>query len=619
MGLGFSGKILTVDLNSADITEEQLAEKMYRDFLGGAGLGVKLLLERQREGVDPFGPDNLLGFMPGIFGGTSVPSGSRLTVVSKSPLTGGWGDASVGGHVAYELKRAGYDGILVRGVSKDPVYLLIDQGKAELRDASSLRGLGTAETVDRINTEVGGGKLRTLCVGPAGESRSLIASIIAEKERAAARSGLGAVMGAKRLKAIAVRGGHAVDVADASRIKELRKGFIKAIQEPNRFFIKAIMSIGTGGNADALIKIGAAPIKNWNLIGAESLPPETAYGPAMNEYRVGKDTCAKCPIACRGKLEIDGQAYPRPEYETVTSFGPMCFNTDTRAIIEANRLCNDYGLDTISTGTVIAFAMECYEQGFITKEDTHGLELTWGDSSAMLVLLEKIAKREGVGALFADGVKKAVEKIGPATEKCAIHVGGQEPGYHDPRLFPARGTGYICDPTPGRHTAVAGMVMAEAGQTLGPYPEFKSPEAELHDYTKKSAVYKNPGKYEHVFAATGLCKFALMSGAFRLFGQIVAVTGWEITPEEMLRVGERIQTMRQLFNIREGVVPRQIQLPARLSRPATVGPFKDIAVDFEILRKQYYEAMGWNVETGYPKKSRLKELGLEEYSGIVKA
>ena len=219
----------------------------------------------------------------------------------------------------------------------------------------------------------------------------------------------------------------------------------------------------------------------------------------------------------------------------------------------------------------------------------------------------------------ADGVKKAVEKIGPAAEECAIHVGGQEPGYHDPRLFPARGTGYICDPTPGRHTSVAGMVMTEAGQPLGPYPEFKSPEAKLHDYTKKSAVYKNPGKYEHVFAATGLCKFALMSGAFPLFDQIVAVTGWEITPEEMLRVGERIQTMRQLFNIREGVVPRQIQLPARLSRPATVGPFKDIAVDFEILRKQYYEAMGWNVDTGYPKMSRLKKLGLEEYSGIVKA
>ena len=618
MGKGFSGKILVVDLNSADIKEEQLPEKMYRDFLGGAGLGVRLLMERQDGGADPLGPDNILGFMPGIFGGTLVPSGSRLTVVSKSPLTGGWGDASVGGHVAYELKRAGYDGILVQGVSQDPVYLLIDQGKAELRDASHLWGLGTTETVDRINTEVGGGKLRTLCVGPAGEALALISSIIAEKERAAGRSGLGAVMGAKRLKAVAVRGANAVPVADEARLKELRKGFIEAIKDPNRLFVKTIMDIGTGGNADVLIKIGATPIKNWNLIGTESLPPEAVYGPAMNEYKVGKDTCASCPIACRGKLEVDGQARPRPEYETVASFGPMCLNTDTRAIIEANNLCNDYGLDTISTGTVIAFAMECYERGHITKEDTNGLELNWGDASAMLTLLEKIARREGVGALFADGVKKAAEKIGPAAEECAIHAGGQELGYHDPRLFPARGTGYICDPTPGRHTTVFGMVMTETGMPLGPYPEFQPPEAELRDYANKSAIYKNPGKYEHVFSATGLCKFALMSGAFTLFDQIAAVTGWEITPEEMLLVGERIQTMRQLFNIREGIVPNQVQLPARLIPPATVGPFKDIAVDFEVLRKQYYEAMGWDVETGYPKESRLEELGLGEYSGVVK-
>jgi aldehyde:ferredoxin oxidoreductase len=457
-------------------------------------------------------------------------------------------------------------------------------------------------------------RLRVACIGPAGEKLSLISSIITEKGRAAARSGLGAVMGSKRLKAIGVRGQNVVPVANSTRVQQLQRQFIRDVKETKVKFIDTLKSIGTAGATEGFIAGGATPIKNWSLSGEDSMPPDTQpYGTGINSYLVRKSTCAGCPIGCGGsvKTEESGECL-RPEYETIAGFGPMCLNNDMVSIIIASDICDRYGIDTISVSTTIAFAIECYQRGIITKQDTDGIELTWNNPSVVITMLKKIVKREGFGTILADGVKRAAEKIGHGAWEYAIHVGGQELGFHDPRQLPARGTGYICDPTPGRHTTFfAGTILERAGSP-GPYPELWGSQVEFRDYKHKSAIYGAAVKYEQVVASAGVCKFAMFQGTFPVVDFITAVTGWDFSPAETLVTGERIQTLRQLFNIREGINPKEFCLPQRVSQPATTGPFRGIPVDFNLLRKQYYEAMGWDPETGYPVESRLEELGLRD-------
>lgn len=621
MTTAYMGKVLAVDLTLAKVKEEQLKERLYRDFIGGVGLGVRLLYERQPGKVDPLGEENILGFMPGLLGGTAVPGSSRLTVVSKSPLTGGWGDASMGGYIAPEIKQAGYDGILVQGISPRPVYLLLYQGKAELRDAFHLWGRDTIETQEILRKEIGDRRLRVICIGPAGEAQSLISAIMSEgrEGRAAARSGLGAVMGSKRLKAIAVRGQNVIPVADSAQVSKLRRQFVNGVKETETLFIKALKTGGTAGYTHPFVTAGATPFKNWSLIGPESMPSYEPFDDRINKYVVRRSACAGCPIGCSATLKSEeiGGEYDRPEYETVAAFGPMCLNNDVATVINANDICNHYGIDTISTGNVIAFAMECYERGIITKQDTDGIELTWGNGQAIVAMVEMVAKREGFGAILADGVKRAAERIGRGAEEWAIHVGGQELGYHDPRQIPSRGTAYICDPTPGRHTTFLVARLLEAGPLPGPYPEFWKPRVEYRDYGHKSVIYNRCATYEQVLASAGMCKFLIFQPGLRLIEFISAVTGWDFSLAETQVTGERIQTMRQLFNIREGIDPKHFRLPQRVSQPATMGPYKDAPLDFDLLRRQYYEAMGWDVDTGYPKKAKLDELGLKEFAGDI--
>lgn len=621
MTAGYTGKVLTVDLTLAKVKEEQLEERLYRDFIGGVGLGARLLYQRQPGKVDPLGEENILGFMPGLLSGTTVPGSSRLTVVSKSPITRGWGDANVGGYIARELKCAGYDGILFQGISPHPVYLLIYKGKVELRDASHLWGKDTVETEEILRKEIGDRRLRVICIGPVGEAQSLISAIIAEgKEgRAAARSGLGAVMGSKRLKAIAVRGDNETPVADSARLSELRRQFVNAVKTTETPFIKALKTGGTVGYMQPFTTAGATPFKNWSLIGPESMPSYEPFDDRVNKYVVRRFACATCPVGCGATLKSDdiGGEYDRPEYETAAGFGPNCFNNDVVTVIKANDICNRYGVDTISASNVIAFALDCYERGIITRQDTDGIELTWGDGSIIIALLEKLIKREGFGAILADGVNRAAEKIGRGAEERAIHVGGQELGYHDPRQIPARGTAYIGDPTPGRHTTFLVGRLIEAGGLPGPYPEFWQPRVEYRDYGHKSPIYNKCITYEQVFTSAGLCKFLVFQPGFTLIEFISAVTGWDYSLAETQATGERIQTMRQLFNLREGIDPKSFRLPTRVSQPAAMGPYKDVPQDFDLLRRQYYEAMRWDTETGYPKKARLEELGLKEFAGAI--
>jgi len=617
---GYAGRIGFVNLSTGEIKEEKLDEKLTRDFIGGYGLGVRVLFERQKAGVDPLGPENILGFTTGPLTGTPVPTGGRYMVVCKSPLTGGWGDANSGGFLGSELKAAGWDAIFISGIAPSPKYLFVTNNGIELKDASHLWGKDTVETEDMLCGELGDSKIRVACIGPAAEKLSLISGIVNDKARIAARSGVGAVMGSKRLKAVAVRGKVKVAVADSERIKQLRRDFIK--QMPSSPFLKGLMDYGTCDLTPALIAGGATPIKNWLLAGNQAFPTADKIANKDNfiKYQVKKYGCANCPIACGGIFSVSGGPYPveeahKPEYETQAAFGAMCLNDDLLSIIKLNDMCNQSGLDTISAGSVIAFAMECYEHGIITKADTDGIELTWGNAEAMIAMTDKIIRREGFGDVLADGVKVAAQRIGKGAEQFAMHVGGQEPGLHNALFWPGRGTGFVADPTPGRHTTAGGFTKVDANATVAPYPELQFSGFERYEYKSKGPASAVASSYWQVGTCAGLCLFPVVfSGIFPLLDFFNAVTGRNISMKEALQTGARIQTLRQLFNIREGVEPVKNRLPDRMAGipPKSEGPLKGITVDIDSLTKEYRKAMGWDPDSGYPTGDSLAKLGLEE-------
>lgn len=624
MPKGYMGKVAFVDLAAGSVREEPLEDEICRRFIGGFGLGVRILYERMPANVDPLGPDNLLGFVTGPLTGTPVPSSGRYTVVGKAPLTGTWGDSNSGGYFGPELKAAGYDAVFFSGISPKPVYLLLYDGKAELRDAAHLWGKDTVDTEEILRQELGDPAIRVACIGPSGESQSLIAAIITEKGRAAGRGGLAAVMGAKRLKAIAARGTSKVAVADSSRISALRKEYVKALSGEKAGSAPLFRTYGLAGLVGAMVKGGGAPIKNWNLIGAEAFPNYTKLdGPEVIKYEVKKFACKGCPIACGGIVRLDKGPYAikgeghKPEYETLITFGTLCLSDDVEAVIKANDICNRSGLDTISAGAAIAFAIECYEAGIVGKQETDGIELTWGNTPAVIAMLEKLARREGFGAVLADGVKKAAEQIGRGSEKFAIHVHGQELPAHDPRLPTPYGVAYISDPTPGRHTSGLAMVGNER-MPVGPYPELKADIKGVHDYQAKASSYFIASNYGQVLSCSGGCLFSVLTGGnFPLVEFIAAVTGWDFTFSELLTTGQRIQTLRQLFNIREGLKPADFSLPDRVKEPPFGGPFARQIIDLDALRMLYYRAMDWDIETGRPSEAALQELGLAELAGVL--
>ena len=445
MAGGYVGKILNVNLTTGRFEEEKLDEKTCREFIGGYGLGARILYSRQAAGADALGPDNILGFVTGPLTGTPAPSGTRYTAVAKSPLTATWGDANSGGDFGPYLKFAGYDAVFFTGISDKPVYLLIDNGKPALRDAAGVWGKDTYETESTLQAEYGKDS-RVTCIGLSGEKKALISCIITQRGAAAGRSGLGAVMGAKQLKAIVARGNGTVSIADPQAVDDLRKQYLTALNDKTSrayAFTESFRKYGTAAHAALSAHSGDTPVKNWGGIGVTDFPDVSgieADAVVANLERRGG--CWHCPIGCEGVLKAGAGEYKyaagtrRPEYETLGSFGAMCLNNNTESIAMANYLCNGYGLDTISAGTVIAFAIECYENGLITKKDTGGIELTWGNHRAIIAMTEKMARREGFGDILADGVKIAAGRIGRGAEKFAVHVGGEELGMHDPKLLP---------------------------------------------------------------------------------------------------------------------------------------------------------------------------------------
>jgi len=619
MAGGYAGKLGFVDLTTGEIKVETLNEKLAREFIGGQGIGVRILFEKQKKGVDPLGQESFLGFTTGPLTGTKVPTGGRYMAVCKSPLTGGWGDANSGGYFGAELKAAGWDAIFVTGTARSPKYIAIFDEHIEIKDATHLWGQDTIETEKFIQKDAGDKKMRIASIGPASEKGSLISGIVNDAGRIAARSGLGAVMGAKKLKAVAVRGTGKAAVADKDALDRLRKVFIKEMKNMGGF-AQMLMKHGTCGLTGGLVAAGATPVKNWRYTGVQSFPnlDKIADADAVIAYQSRKYGCANCPIACGGIFNVTGGKYPvgethKPEYETIGAFGTMCMCDDLESIIKLNEMCNRSGLDTISAGTTLAFAMECFENGIITQSDTDGIALTWGNAEAMIAMLQKMITREGFGDILADGVKVAAAKIGKGADKFAMHIGGQEPGLHNALYLPSRGTGFVCDPTPGRHTA-APMARIDGGPgQFAPYPELKIEQFDRYAYTGKGPMSATASKYLQVGSSAGICIMPMMFfGNFPLIEFFNAVTGWDLDAAEVLTTGARIQTLRHCFNLREGIRPADVKLPRRMAGdpPQSEGPVAGVTLDIDSLTREYRQAMGWDPESGQPERKTLEKLGL---------
>jgi aldehyde:ferredoxin oxidoreductase len=609
MARGFMGKILNVDLSTGRLSDEALDESLARRFLGGYGLGAKLLYDRMPPGVDPMGPESLLGFFTGPLTGSPSIEGNRFVVVCKSPLTGTWGDANCGGTFGPHLKFAGYDGVLVRGIADRPVYLHIADGRAEIRDAGFLWGRDSNETEDLLRGVLGDG-VEVACIGQAGEQRSLIAAVMNDKGRAAGRSGVGAVMGAKRLKAITVSGSASVPLADPARAAELRTIYLKRHGGAHPLFVK----YGTIGITGASAMSGDSPVKNWGGVGPVDFPSgaEKFRDEALIAYQDKKYGCWKCTMACGGHMSVkqkgpyQGVAHHKVEYETAAAWGTMTLTGNFPALIRLNELCNRYGLDTIAAGCTAAFAVECFENGILTTADTDGLELRWGNDRALVALCEKMGRREGFGAVLADGVKRAAERIGRGSERFAIHVHGAEVPMHDPKFQPGLATAYKLDATPARHT--------QGHEDMPPVLE-GWPEHDKYAWAGKGELHKRCSNMVHVVNAAGVCLFAYLSYDWNFVPDfLTAVTGWPIDTDECDRIGERIADIRHAFNLREGLNPIRFEVPSRIigDPPQTAGNVRGITVDVDTQVREYCAAMDWDPSTARPSRERLLALGLEE-------
>ena len=614
MANGYMGKILNVNLTEGTIEEETLSEDLCRDYIGGYGIGAKLLYERIPAGADPLGPDNILGLLTGPLTGSPAIIGSRFVAVAKSPkCDGGWGDANCGGFFGPHLKFAGYDGILFSGISEKPVYLLIDEGKAELKDASDLWGKGVTPLEDLLE-ERHGKSIQVCSIGPSGEQMSLTSCIMNDKERAAGRSGLGAVMGSKKVKAVVAKGKMKVPLNDEEKAKDLRKQYLKQATGAYPVFNQ----YGTAGITHDSVISGDAPVKNWGGAGTTDFPSDRARK-ISDDAVVGVEGykpygCWRCPIACGGRmvqksgkfaLELNDGVGHKPEYETLAMCGSNLLNDDLASIIKLNEICNNMGLDTITLGATIGFAIECYENGLINKDQTDGLELTWGNAEAIVALAEKIAKREGVGEIFADGVAAAQKKLGNVGEEYAIHVQGEEIPAHDPKFIPDLAVVYLLTATPGRHT--------QGGELITP-PGLELKEVDKYAYSGKAENHYKLMSLMEVVNSAGLCMFGYVSYPVQsLPEQMSAIMGGDYDLDKLYEIGMRIYTLRHAFNLREGINPLTRNVPGRMvgEPPLKEGNVKDITVDYKTMLSEFLEFVGWDTSTTVPSEEALKKLGME--------
>ena len=608
------GKILRIDLNNQSAKEEAVSEELAKKFLGGVGFAFKYLYDELKPGTPALDKENKLIFAVGPLTATGVSCSSRMAVAAKSPLTNTIACALSGGYFPAEMKRAGYDMIIVEGRAQKPTYVAIKGGKVSFRSAEKLSGLETTDTQLFIKDELREQNFRVACIGPAGEKLVPMAGIINER-RAAGRKGLGAVMGSKNLKAIAVLGAKRPSVADPAKFREARRIMNQSMKDGPVLY-PGHANTGTPSVVDTTTAMGILAIKNWSATGEVNMVPEIGLD-AQQAMKITKVACADCPVGCSQVKMVTSGPYAGfltegPEFETTYALGSAVGVDYLPAIIAGDRLCDEYGLDTISAGVAIGFAMELYERGILTKRDTGGLELKFGNHEAVIEMLRQIVYKEGLGAILGQGTKKAAQKIGKGSEKYAMHIKGLELPAYDVRGAKAHGLNYA--------TAYNG---ADHNRGYAFQEIFGTPVPEKVDRLAIKGKGKLTKWNQDVRCATcdcsTLCAFILDMGITEIACQniadlVTAATGIPFTAEQIQQIGERVNNVARLFNGREGFSRKDDTFPARLMTE----PIKDGAsagqliskADLDAMLDEYYEARGWD-KSGTPTTAKLNELGLQ--------
>jgi aldehyde:ferredoxin oxidoreductase len=600
---GYHGRFLEVDLSAGTIGELPLSEEMLEKYVGGATLAAALVYERISENLDPLGPENPLVFATGPFTGSSVPMVSRYAACGISPLTGYWGEATSGGRFPVRLKGAGFDGLIVTGCAENPVYLYLAEGTAEIRDASQLWGRDSYETQKRIKEELGDDNVSVACIAKGGENQVRYASIMNDKGRSAGRCGMGALMGSKNLKAVVAAGDSKAKLADPAKIRALVKQAGTDI-DANPISV-AFTEYGTLMYMDMGMMLGDVPVKYFTK---SVFPVEKVTGEAFRQaYTIKNHACRGCPVGCgrlvknfEEDLDVDG-----PEYETAAAFGPLCLNTDLDSIVEANHLCNVYGIDTISAGVSIAYALHLYEQGVLTREDA-GMELLWGDGRTILKLVEMIVNREGIGEILSQGTLAMARHFG-RDEGEAAQVKGLEMPMHEGRAFHGLAVSYATGPRGACHlkgdyyNVDLGNMVAEYGILPG----------DRHSSDGKGEFAAKFQSLKDLFDALTLCKFAPLSPT-RISELLGAVTGWNCDPESLLAVGDRSLAIKRAISSKLGLTREHDRLPEICMRPLDEGTSADLVPDMEKMLREYYDYRSWDWETGRPTREKLLELGLDQ-------
>jgi aldehyde:ferredoxin oxidoreductase len=622
MTKGFTGKIIHIDLTSRTSSVERPQEDFYRRYGGGSAMGMYYLLKQMPASADPLGEDNILTVFVGPATGASISGQSRVSVCAKSPLTGAAGDSQAGGFWPAYLKRSGFDGLVISGRAARPVYLLLHDGEVEFREAAHLWGRITGEAEKLIRQELGDEKAQVMQIGPAGEKLVRFACIINMSNRANGRTGMGAVMGSKNLKAVVVQGGKKLELFDPVKIKELARWGAETFKDSNTY------QMGLHGTANIIPgqnDNGGLPTRNWSsgvFEGYKEISGQTMSDTILKE----RDTCFGCVIRCKRVVEVrDGEFpvdpyYGGPEYESMSTLGSYCGISNLSAIAKANELCNMYGLDTISCGATIAWAMDCYEQGVISKKDTGGLELKFGNAAAMVKLVEQIGRKEGFGALLAEGSARAAAKIGPEAQGLTVTVKNQEFPAHMPQVKRSLGLIYAVNPYGADHMS------SEHDPMYEPDTEFAGRMAEIGLLDQQPASDLGPEKVRFAHytqwiysACNSLCLCQFVYGpAWQLYstGQmaevISAATGWEFSVFELMKLGERTLNLQRVFNAREGFSARDDVLPEKVSQPLKGGRSDGVSIPVDQVERAkilYYRMCGWNRE-GIPHRAKLEELGI---------
>ncbi len=658
---GTYGRVLAVDLSRGTMHVEAVDESVYRQFLAGYGLGAWLMWKHYPPRADPLAPESCFAVVSGLLTGAHVPFSGRIQIVGKSPLTGTWADSNSGGSVAKQLRQAGYDALLVKGRAASPSVLVVQDDQVALEPAGELWGKEIPETFDALRIRYGKtSEVGVSAIGPAGETLSRIAAVMNDRYHAFGRQGFGAIYGSKNLKAIVVGGSGEVPVADPPRFRALcesinreykadlrwpmrvmvwlskpkrRLGWLyrlmtrlgMKLESPRQAMRQLWSDRGTTAAVALSIENGDVPLKNWRGVGARDLPLATRGhrldGAEVDKLITRKLSCGDCPIPCKGIVAVKSRGLSdvrRPDYETLCGFGANIVVDDLGVVTACHDACNRYGIDAVSSSATIAWVCEAVEEGILTAADLDGVDMRWGSGEAALKLTVKMGTGEGCGAWLRHGVARAAEQVGKGSERFVIHVHGQEPAYHDSRFSSLMGTSYIADPTPGRHTSGG----ASWNETFGvPFPlpaavDRRAVNVAWHGTAGKGVAQAHFSNAHQVMNGLGLCMFTSLVGGLPWLDLVNALTGWGMTEAELLACGERIQALRNAFNVREGLVPSDFKPHPRMLGEGdgllAAGPLRGVKVPLEQLRRDYQAAMRWDPATGRLARARAEELGIAE-------